>query len=176
MSNGNKSKLIVGLLFVIIAFVCLAALFYYLVDANRVNQEKLATLQVQLTDLINEKASPAMSAARAQKARGQPLLVQDRVKKAEDVYGEEVRKQREGFLWIDKEASSFMVTLGALNGLSAGSRLAVYDGDQKIDEVVVENVLDVLSYARPVKNKIGDFQGNYYRVVIEGAPPSPPAP
>ena len=151
---------------VIIAFVCLVVLFYYLGESNRANQEKIASLQVQLTNLIAEKSAIQMDASQHRRAMGQAILIEDLVKKAEEIYGEDEKKQKEGFLWIDREAASFMITLGALNGLRPGSRLSVYDGDQKIDEVEVVTLLDVISYVKP-KNPLQQYQGNYYRVVIE---------
>ena len=166
MAAHNKTKLIVGLFLVIVAFICLGVLFYYMAQANSQSQQKIAGLQVQLTNLIAEKAVNQMKPSDVKRAAGTPVLLEDLVKKAEEVYGEDEKKQKEGFLWIDKEANSFMVTLGALNGLAKGSRLSVYDGDQKIDEVVVETVLDVIAYVKP-QNSPEQYQGTYYRVVIE---------
>lgn len=164
--SNNKLKLIVGLLLVIVAFGCLAVLFYFMAGTDRQSQARVAELQIRLTDLIAEKAAPRMTPSEVRKAAGTPILVEDLVKKAEEIYGEEEKKQKEGFLWIDKEANSYMITLGALNGLGEGSRLSVYDGDKKIDEVIVETPLDVISYVKP-QIPPDQYTETYYRVVIE---------
>ena len=166
MAENNKAKLMLGLFLVIVAFICLTMLFYYLAQTNIQNQQKVAELQIRLTNLVAEKSAAIIEPEAHQRAVGNPLILEDLVKKAEDVYGEDERNQKEGFLWIDKDANSYMVTLGALNGLTTGSRLSVYDGDTKIDEVEVVTPLDVISYVKP-QSPPEQYAGTYYRVVIE---------
>src|SRR5262245_14167455 len=113
MAENNKTKLIVGIVLVVVAFGCLGYLFYVLNTSNQENSRKIAELQVRLTDSITEKAATQMSASDVKRATGTPVLLEDLVKKAEEVYGEDEKKQKEGFLWVDKESNSFMVTLGA---------------------------------------------------------------
>ena len=60
------------------------------------------------------------------------------------------------------------MTLGVLNGLSAGKKLTVYDNTNKvIGHLIVETTLDVISYVRPMGKSLDEFEANYYRVVIE---------
>jgi len=168
MQGQNKIKLIMGLVFVVAAFVCIGVLFYMMGEVNLEHQKKIASLEVQLSNLIAERASSRMSGADAVRAAGSPLTLQDLLDKANSIYTQEEKNQREGFLWIDREAKTFLITLGALNGLAPGSRLDVYEGDQVIDTVTVESTYDVVSCVRPVQRKLDEFRENYYRVMVAG--------
>ena len=168
MSGQNKLKLILGLIFILAAFSVVGVLFYMMGDVNLQSQKKISSLQVQLSNLIAEHATTHMDQTTATRLAGNPVTVKDLVDQASSIYTEEEKKQREGFLWIDRDAKTFLVTLGALNGLSVGSRLSVYDGDRKIDSVSVESVFDVVAYVKPVKRTLADYPENYYRVVFEG--------
>jgi hypothetical protein len=69
-----------------------------------------------------------------------------------------------------------MVTLGAANGLVAGSYLGVYEEvadpsgkpvSQKMADVVIEQTYDIVSYVRLVDKSYDDFMKDYYRVTIK---------
>ncbi len=167
MALPNKTKLMIGIFCVVTAFVCIGAIFSIMGNANLQDQKKIASLEVQLTNLIAERASGRMSAAEASRAKGRTLTVQDLVEKASGLYSEEEKKKKEGFLWIDREGKTLLVTLGALNGISPGSKLSVYDGDKKVETLTVESIFDVVSYVKPSKRSVDDFKDNYYRVVLE---------
>ena len=78
------------------------------------------------------------------------------------------KQKKEGHLWIDRNSKTFIVTLGALNGIEVGTRLALYDGAERIGSLHVARVMDVISYVEPVGSKtLNDFASNYYKVVFE---------
>ena len=58
------------------------------------------------------------------------------------------------------------MTLGAINGLSQGSILSVYDGNNKVGEVKVEVALDSISYVMPDEPS-AVLNNDYYEVRIE---------
>ena len=88
------------------------------------------------------------------------------MKEAEAVYGPQEKNRKEGVLWVDRATSSFVVTLGALNGILPGKQLSVYQGNQKLGQVTVDSSFDVISYVHP-ENSL-DLSGNdYYRVTVE---------
>ena len=68
---------------------------------------------------------------------------------------------------MDRNAAQYIVTLGALNGLKAGSLLSVYENERKIGEVQVEIPLDVISYVSPVGRGLDKTQAKHFKVVIE---------
>ena len=74
------------------------------------------------------------------------------MKKAQSIYSDTEKSRTEGFLWFDRATRSFIITLGALHGLHAGSQLSIYDGDKKIDMASVDFPFDVVSYVKPFKN------------------------
>ena len=74
---------------------------------------------------------------------------------------------KEGYLWIDRKSDKYIITLGALNGLNAGSRVSIYDQTKKIGQLAVDQSYDVISYAHPVETDVHQLQEDYYRIVIE---------
>ncbi len=168
MAGQNKVKLFVGFILVIGAFGVVTLLIYMMGRVNMENQKKIASLEFEVTNLIGERESAHKSPAESPRAMGAPVTLKDLVDKAGGLYTEEEKKQKEGFLWIDREAKTATITLGALNGLAPGSVLNVYDGDKKIDTARVEFTYDVISYVKPANLNLEDYGGNYYRVTYEG--------
>jgi hypothetical protein len=79
-------------------------------------------------------------------------------------YSEEERNRREGLLWNDKKTGQFVATLGAVQGLTPGARLQVYDGDKLLGDVEVDSTEDVVAYVHPLGNfLLGAKQ--YFRVI-----------
>lgn len=159
MADLNKKNIFIGIVLIIGAFVCMLGVFYVTFDDQRAKEEEVKTLKEQLVLLNTEKEigvnNPSLNLAK---------LIQE----AKNIYGEEESARNEGFLWIDREGKTLVVTLGALNGLNVGSRLAIYDDKNKmVGFVRVETPLDIVSYVRPVNKSIGEFEQDYYRVVFQ---------
>ena len=163
MADKNKSKLIIGLGLIVLSYLFVAVILYFMGDANRKNNEKLATLQVQLTNLMSEQSSRELKPADASLTKREPINIDDFLAKAESIYGKAELDRKEGVLWVDRKGGQFMVSLGAVNGLKAGSRLGIYDGDNKIGDVIVQDPFDLVAYVNPVEKSIKDFEKNYYR-------------
>ena len=89
------------------------------------------------------------------------------VDEAKAVYGEGEQNRKEGFLWIDRKESKWVVTLGALNGVKPGSVLSIYNGNQKVGQVAVDDLFDVISYVHPLEKGPEQFTSDYYRAAIE---------
>lgn len=149
------------------AFICVIAIFYFQVNAQRNDSAKIENLESQISDfkIINEQTSEEIKSL--QNAPPKPITLEDILKESNKIYGKDERTRKEGFLWIDQKASTFIVTLGALNGLKPGSRLVVYDDGKKVGQVVVKTPLDVTSYVQPVNKFSSDPNQNYFRVVAE---------
>src|SRR3989338_494030 len=99
MADKNRLKLIVGLSLILVSFVCVAAILYFMGKTNKENAEKLASLEVQLANLIVEKAEGQMRSADFRRARGEPVSLEDFLSRAEDIYGKEELNRKEGILW-----------------------------------------------------------------------------
>ncbi|MFT7538294.1 MAG: hypothetical protein ACI9F2_000437 [Lysobacterales bacterium] len=85
---------------------------------------------------------------------------------AMDVYTESQISKREGYLWVDRKTSQYIITLGAMNGLLSGSKLSVFHNDRFIGEVEVDVVFDSISYVVS-KPDIVFEEGDYYKVVAK---------
>ena len=161
----GKAKLLWGVVLISAAFVCIVATFYFIGQADQADKKKIALLDDQLAKLKEQ----AKNLSHADKTH-EPMKLGELVKKAEDVYDSAEKNRKEGSLWLDRRSNSFIVTLGALQGLLPGSQLSIYDGSKKMDTASVEIPFDVISYVKPVKSSPDSFTGNYYRVVIEDHP------
>lgn len=170
MAIQNKTKIIVGLFLIIIAFVCGGAIIYFGGQANKANLKRVASLETQLINLISEKAQEELSSGDAKRVQRNAVKVEDLVAKAEVLYSEEERNRRDGVLWIDRKNGTCIITLGAINGLKPGSRLSVYQDSQQIDKITVDTPFDIISYVKPLQKPLNQFDSNYYRVVIENSP------
>ena len=170
MANNSKVKLIIGFSFITAAFLCVAAIAYMMGQSGRAAALRQADLQVQLANLIAEKSENKMQKSDAERIKREPFNMEDFLAHAESVYGEKEKSRKEGVLWIDRQASSLLVTLGAVNGLKKDSRLTVYDGDNEIGEVVVATPFDIISYVQAAGKSAGDFSKDYYRVSAAALP------
>jgi len=157
-----------GLSFILGAFVCILIVFYFLVNAHRQRLAEIDSLEEKVLVLDMEKNAIQHRVDELKDQAGRAIDLNRVVEESRDRYGDEEKDRKEGQLWIDHDAATSLVTLGVLNGLSAGKKLAVYDdANQIIGYVIVETPLDVISYVRPMGKSLDDFKGNYYRVVIE---------
>ena len=170
MADKNKSKLIFGIALIALSFVFILLALYF-VGQGAKTPARQAKLQAQLENAISEKAQKELDASDAERTKHKPFNLEDFLKHAESVYGPDELKRKEGVLWIDRKNSSFLVTLGAVNGLQQGSLLEIYEDGSKVGEVSVELPLDIISYAKPVGKTAGDFGKDYYRV--SAASPQP---
>ncbi len=173
---NNKIKIIFGLIFIILAFICVIAVSYFIDQRNKGDVEEIGALQVQLANLIVEKSQPYLSESDQKKVKRDTIELKDVLARAEIIYGDKELNRKDGVLWIDRESSSCMVTLGAVNGLIPGSYLGVYierkrdDGvvvNEKIDDVIVKKTYDIVSYVNPVDKTLDDFDYDYYRVSVK---------
>lgn len=165
--NRNKNNLVAGLVLIVIAFICTIVAFYFIGQRQKLHQEKMAALEVELANLVAEKSEPILRQTDAAWVRRGPIALEDFLAHAEVIYGEKELSRKEGVLWIDRKSSTCLVTLGVVNGLGPGSSLGVYQGDSPIGEVVVETAHDIISYVNPVQKSLDDFPNNYYKVMIE---------
>jgi len=166
MSIQNKTKIVIGMVFIVAAFICVGAIFYFMGNIEKEKTEKIARLEAHLTNLIMERSAVIFEEEGVKKVKREPIKVASLVEKAEDIYGEEERKRREGVLWIDQKSLQGIVTLGAVNGLRQGSEVHVFDKGKAIGIVVVEIPLDIISYVNPAQD-VSIFKKEYYRVVFD---------
>jgi len=166
IANNNKQQFLIGIYFLIAAFVGIVGVFYGLGHINQNQAGELSQLKDQLTMLEVEKTNTQTELSDV-KSRLNTIDLDYLLTKADAVYPTSEKARTEGLLWMDSVASKYVVTLGALNGLKAGSQLGVYEGDRKIGQVVVNTPLDVISYVSPANQSLQLSADNSYRVVIE---------
>ena len=166
MASQNKTKLLAGFILIIVAFIWLAGAFYYSTKNNLAGKDKLTLMEAEISKLKKQSQNSSLNPAAAQESPAQ-FKLETLVKKAENIYPETEKSRTEGFLWFDRASQSFIITLGALQGLHPGSQLSIYEGDKKIDMASVDFPFDVVSYVKPIKNSPDAFTSNYYRVVLE---------
>ena len=166
MKDKNKFNLMIGFSLIIVAFVCVAVVLYFMGNETRSKAENISSLEVQLANLISEKAKSNLSRADAALVDREPISLEEFLAKAESIYGPQELKRKDGVLWIDRKETLSMITLGAVNGLTQGARLTVFHNDQKVGEVEVDTAFDIISYVKPVDKPLSEFPNNYYRVKI----------
>ena len=167
MSDPNKRKLLFGLLLIIASFVCVMAIFYFLLDAHQNKLQEIDSLQEQLSFLDTQKSVLERKANALEEEMGKAIDLKKFIEEAQRTYDDDEKSRKEGTLWVDRRSQALIITLGAVNGLEAGTRLTVYDGKNKIGFVSVETPLDVISYVQPIGPTLSQLQDDYYRVVIE---------
>ena len=167
MPDKNKTTLLVGLSFLFGAFLFSAVILYFMGKKNDDNVNKLASLEVQLTNLIAEKGRGRMLAKDVGRLTREPITLDDVISQSEKIYGKGELNRKEGILWIDRNASICLITLGSVNGLEEGSRLSIWEGDKNIGEADVDIPLDIVAYVKIADKPLSDFKNNYYRVVKE---------
>ena len=151
MATQNKKKLLFGFIFIIIAFGWIVGAFYYFIQKNPSNNDKMAVMEEEITKLKAQVKNSSQNSS-ITKESAAPFKLEILVKKAESIYSDPEKSRKEGFLWFDRATRSFIITLGALHGLHVGNQLSIYDGDKKIDIGSVDFPFDVVSYVKPFKN------------------------
>lgn len=89
------------------------------------------------------------------------------VNQAKTVYNEKEPDRKDGFLWVDRKASKYIVTLGALNGVNQGNQLTVYDEGEVLTDVTVDLAFDVISYVNLPVGVDVKLSKDYYPVKRE---------
>ncbi len=167
MPDKNKSKLLIGISFLLAAFLFSTVVLYFMGRKNEENAKEIASLQVQLTNLMNDKSRGTMLARDVGRTTREPVALDDVLSRSEKIYGKAEMNRKEGVLWIDQSNAVCLVTLGKVNGLDKGSRLDIFEGDTKIGVCLIDNPLDIVSYVSIAEKPISDFKNSYYRVVKE---------
>ena len=177
-SMNTKIKMIIGMVLIGLAFVFMIGVAYSIDQRNQDSLQEISALQVELANNVAEKAQDYLSKNDLEKISREPIRLADVLAKAEIIYGERELNRKDGVLWIDRKSSSCMITLGAVNGLAPGMYLSVYkekrqaDGtiiNERIDDVVVRKSYDIISYVKPAKKALSEFDGDYYRVTVKGS-------
>ena len=141
------------------------AALYFIGASGRQKAEKINSLEVQLANMITQKAEGDLSSSDFGRVKREMIKLEDVLSKADIVYGPQELERKEGILWVDRKASAFMVTLGRVNGVQKGTMLSIFDGDEKIADVTVDFSFDIISYVKLVGKTAEDFEKDYYRVV-----------
>lgn len=166
--QSNKRTILIGLGCILGSFVCVAGIFYVLINTQRSRMSEVEVLQERLMLLNEEKVILEEKAEELQSQAGRSLEVNRIIDQAKKIYGDQEQAKKEGYLWIDRNTDTFLVTLGALNGIAAGDRIRVYNEEEEpFGYLRVETPLDVISYVYPIDKTIKDFEDNYYKVVVE---------
>jgi hypothetical protein len=183
---NRKLKVIgIGGVFLLLALVCAATAFYYLEVKPGVRKNQLMMLSDSLseddmfhsddfkkaTTIIGKNRSTVLTDASIQTGSTHPaesgVALDDLIRHAESVYDSEEQSRREGYLWVDRATSRYVVTLGALNGVLPGRYLTVYDDARKVGRVKVDSAMDVIAYVHPSPATETFLTRKYYRVVLE---------
>jgi hypothetical protein len=164
---GGRKQVISGLVFVSVSFVGAVFLLYLTVNAQSAKDSELQDLNAEYVLVSSEKE---VADSKVQTLQSQVGRFLDRAKVmdvAQSIHGQDEADRREGSFWIDHKSGRCMITLGVLNGVDKGSRLGVYDGENKIATVNVISALDVVSFVEPVDKTIKDFKRDYYHVKLQ---------
>jgi hypothetical protein len=163
---GRKS-LGVGIFFLLVSFCSAGGMVFLLMENLSRRKEEVQLLQEKI-DVVSEEKDRIQQDNRELAAQlGSSVSVDKIISEAEKIYSDDVKSAKEGYLWVDRSSSNWIVTLGALNGLAAGSRLGVYNGDEKIATVEVSVPLDVISYVLPTDTLKNQYKQDYFRVAEE---------
>ena len=164
---NNRTILFLGLLFIVVAFVCIVGVFYRIINEHQLATKEVEDIKEEIVAIDAQRTAAERQVQELAKRVGKEIELEHLIKMAEEEYGEQEREREEGDHWVDRDGDSWMITLGALNNIDEGSRLRVLDDrDQQIGVVVAEDVLDVVSYVYPLENR-GQYRDDIYQVVVE---------
>ena len=181
MAGKSAKKIKIGIVMIVIAIGCGLTAIYFITQnpqaialqetvlhAAQNNQKEAqprveTLLQEQQLQITEAKVPTEQGMDEQENTISLKKLVQE----SEIIYGDDEKGRKEGYLWVDRKASQFVITLGAINGLLPGNRLNVYDGSNKIGQIEVDMPFDVISYVHPVDNSFDVSSQGYYRVIIE---------
>lgn len=170
MSKRNVKRIIIGLVLIIGAIGAALMAFYYLEVKPTLEQEYQESPLSSVITVAPSAKVEAPQPARVVEPLKPAVVKQSAEKPVIKTVEKSVVSQgkKEGFLWVDKKSSKFVITLGASQGVVAGERLIVYNNNnQKIATVVVNDVYDAIAYVTPLDTTSQSFPQDYYRVVRE---------
>ncbi len=165
--HATRVQFNLGIFFILLSFLGMAVVIVLIFGKLRVRDEELSLLKAQVSLAEETKAEVEETNIKLLDALGSEVAVSRVVQEADKVYDEKIKDVKDGYLWVDRASPSWVVTLGALNGLSEGSRLSVFDGNEKIDTVKVMMAMDVISYVFPTERLKNQYNADYFRVVKE---------
>lgn len=165
--NPKKQKFFLGVFFLTIAFMGVVVIIYFIINDFRQQADRLDGLKEQLVAADAEKNVIEQKSNELAQAVGKSIRVDHVVSESKKIYQGAVKETNEGYLWVDRSAEVWVVTLGVLNGVRPNSRFTVYQGSDAVDTVAVQTPLDVISYVRPTVKLKNQFDNDYFRVVLE---------
>lgn len=142
-------------------------IIYFIINDFRQQADRLDGLKEQLVAADAEKNVIEQKSNELAQAVGKSIRVDHVVSESKKKYQGAVKETNEGYLWVDRSAEVWVVTLGVLNGVRPNSRFTVYQGSDAVDTVAVQTPLDVISYVRPTVKLKNQFDNDYFRVVLE---------
>jgi hypothetical protein len=131
-------------------------------EKARIQQAAIEEVQRKADILKKQQEEKEKQAAQKQGIDLTPIIAQARAQ-----YDDAERNRKEGFLWVDRANKKYVVNLGAIHGLLPGSYLTIYQGAERVGQVTIDTMLDVISYVRPLDNNINFSASSYYRAVKE---------
>jgi hypothetical protein len=164
--DGRK-RIITGLIFIASSFLGAIFLFYLTVNAQSAKDSELRDMKQDLVLARTEKDLVSTKAQQLEMEVGRVIDLDKVVSASQKIHGADEATRKQGSMWINRKTQICMVTLGALNGVSKGSRLEVYDGEDKLATVKIVSSLDVVSYVEPIDKELKDFKKDYYAVKME---------
>jgi hypothetical protein len=165
--SPKKQKFFLGVFFLGAAFVGVVVIFYLVFNDLRQQSARLDAVKEQLAAADTEKGVIEQKSAELAQAVGKSIRVDHLVAESRKINQGTIKESNEGYLWVDRSAGVWVVTLGVLNGVSPGSRFTVYQGPDAVDTVAVQTPLDVISYVQPTAKLKNQFDNDYFRVVLE---------
>lgn len=173
MGQKNLKKIFLGVTLLIGGGVCVSGAIFLLQKPAVSSVESLPpkvspqhNADSEVID-IRAKFTPHKSDIEEKVSQSESIDLSALLSDAENIYGSEEVNRTEGVMWIDREESRYVVTLGAVNGLKQGSQLSVYEGDDVIGKVSVDTLLDVISYVAPAGSDHEKLKDNYYKVIFD---------
>ena len=165
MVKKSFKKLIFGFVLIVAAgFIFLIGFYQLQVKPELASRSKINSEKLNATKQKIDQRAAELKQAQMQDEGSVNLSAL--IKEAEAVYGPQEKVRKEGVLWVDRESANFVVTLGALNGILPGSKLNVYQGTEKVGQVIVDTSYDVISYVHP-ESSLDLSAEDYYRVAVE---------
>ena len=165
--RATRIQLKLGLFFILLAFLGFGVVVVLIFGRLSARDEEVAFLKAQVSLAEETKAEVEETNATLLDALGREVSLSRVIQEADKVYDEKVKTAKDGYLWVDRSSKTWVVTLGALNGLAQGSRLSVFNGNEKIDTVEVSTAMDVISYVVPTERLKNQYDIDYFRVVKE---------
>jgi hypothetical protein len=177
MAGRNPKKIITGVIFILLAFIAGIFGFFYLevkpklASRQTTSQNNLSVQEQKIEEraaqIKREQISSSDQTVPIEALKTDGLTLDKLVDAASQVYDDKEFQRREGYLWVDRESSQYVATLGAMNGVLPGKTLNVYDGDEKIGSVSVATSFDVISHVEVPSALASKLAKNYYRIVLE---------